>query len=447
VGVIFPLRLKLALVTSVLLGFAIGTVSLLVLRQSRDALEGEARKRGAAIARSLAGNARVPLLEQDDVVLGQLLETISQEAEILGARVLDADGNIVAAAGSQMPQSARPLSAEEHQLTRATDGHLLISSAITFNDVDVGDAQIILDLEGLIAPVVERARRDVMFASGALLLTGVLLAISISARTTRPLRRLRLAVNALAAGDLSARVEPTTRDEVADLTRAFNEMSESLSQKQRVETAFRRYVSDHVLREVLDSPESVALKGERREVTVVFIDIRNFTRLTGQLGPERLVAFLNEAFDIITSRLLEHGATVDKYIGDAILAYFGAPIETPDHPERSVAAAIAIQRSVDERNRKQEADGDTFVRLELGIGIHTGTVVVGNIGSELKMDYTAIGDPVNLANRIQNLARAGEILVTTEVARRLGSRVKLETLGMKRLPGRDAPVETHRVLY
>jgi adenylate cyclase len=346
-----------------------------------------------------------------------------------------------------VPESGRRLTERETLVAQLVGGDLLISSRITFSKKNIGEAQIILNLDGLIAPLVARARRDVALASGGLLLIGVLLAISISARTTRPLQRLRLAVNALAAGDLSARVKPTTRDEVADLTRAFNEMSESLSQKQRVETAFRRYVSDHVLREVLDSPESVTLQGERREITVLFIDIRNFTRLTGRIGPERLVSFLNEAFDLITSRLLDHGATVDKYIGDAILAYLGAPIDTPDHPERAVAAAIAIQRSVDERNRKQEATEEEFVRLDLGIGIHTGPVVVGNIGSELKMDYTAIGDPVNVANRIQQFARPGEILVTTDVAGRLGSRLKRESLGPKQLPGRDAPVEIHRVLY
>jgi adenylate cyclase len=160
-----------------------------------------------------------------------------------------------------------------------------------------------------------------------------------------------------------------------------------------------------------------------------------------------VVAFLNEAFELITNQLLDHGGTVDKYIGDAILAYFGAPIESLDHPQRAVAAAIAIQRSVCERNQKCEALGRSFVPLEIGIAIHTGAVVVGNIGSELKMDYTAIGDPVNVANRLEKLAEPGWILVTDEVSERIPGFVTLFPLGPRRIEGKDEPVNVHRVEY
>jgi adenylate cyclase len=206
-------------------------------------------------------------------------------------------------------------------------------------------------------------------------------------------------------------------------------------------------VSDHVLRQVLDRPDEIALHGESREVSVVFIDIRNYTRLSDALGPERIVAFLNEAFEMITARLLDHGATVDKYLGDAVLAYFGAPIESSDHVQRAVASAISVQRSVDERNRKLEARGEPFVPLDVGVGIATGRVVVGNIGSELKMDYTAIGEPVNVANRLQKLAGARGIFVTEAVVRRLDGLVSTETVGLQKIEGYDEPVEVFRVPY
>jgi len=280
-----------------------------------------------------------------------------------------------------------------------------------------------------------------------LLVVGLVIAFVVSGMVSRPLQRLRLAVNALAAGDLSARVEPTSRDEVGVLTRAFNEMSESLGEKRRIETAFRRYVSDHVLREVVESPEAIHLKGELREVSVLYLDIRKFTRLTGSIGPERVVAFLNECFDLITGRLLEHGATVDKYIGDAILAYLGAPIETEDHAQRAVAAAIAVQRAIHERNQRSEASLQPFVRLEVGIGIHTGMVVVGNIGSELKMDYTAIGEPVNVANRLQALAGPGQIKITGEVRARVAELVQVKPEGARMLEGVDHPIEVFEVVY
>lgn len=443
---IFPLRLKLALLTSLLLFAGIATVSALVLDRSRDALVSEARKRGVSLAHNLAREARQPVLLDDDLTLANLLASVAEES-IVAARVLDSEGNVVRSSRTSDPRSFPRLTGEERRVARTEGDRLLVAERMSFQDVIVGEVQVEIDLDAVITPVVRRAQQDIILASGALLLVGLVIAFAMSARVTRPLQRLRLAVNALAAGDLEARVQPSTRDEVGDLTRAFNEMGESLSQKHRVETAFRRYVSDHVLQEVLDQPEGITLAGEERQVTVVFIDIRNFSPLADQIGAEGVVTFLNEAFELITDRLLDHGATVDKYMGDAILAYFGAPIESPDHAQRAVAAAIAVQRSVAERNAKCEADGAPFVRLEIGIGIATGPVIVGNIGSELKMDYTAIGDPVNVANRLQKLAGTGGICVTATVAGRVSDLVELEPLGPHKLDGYDQEVDLFRVPY
>jgi class 3 adenylate cyclase len=444
---IVPLRLKLALLTSLLLLAGIGTVSALVLERARDALIVEAEKRAVSLARHLARNARDPVLLEDDLVVAKLVDGAAQEAEVLAARIIDTNGALVASSRTSDADAHARLTTESRRATQRQGNRLVVGERMTFKDVDVGEAQVVIDLDALIAPVLTRARRDLLLASGGLLSIGILIAFAASTRVTRPLQRLRVAVNALAAGDLAARVEPSGRDEVSDLTRAFNEMGQSLSQKRKVETAFRRYVSDHVLRQVLDRPDEIALHGESREVSVVFIDIRNYTRLSDALGPERIVAFLNEAFEMITARLLDHGATVDKYLGDAVLAYFGAPIESSDHVQRAVAAAISVQRSVDERNRKLEARGEPFVPLNVGIGIATGRVVVGNIGSELKMDYTAIGEPVNVANRLQKLAGAGGIFATEAVARRLDGLVATESVGLRRIEGYDDPVELFKVPY
>ncbi|HXX48227.1 MAG TPA: adenylate/guanylate cyclase domain-containing protein [Myxococcota bacterium] len=444
---IFPLRFKLALLSSLLLVVAIGTVSLVVLDQSARALADEAGKRAVVLAQQLARNAREPLLLEDDLMLSQLLESISKEAEVSMVRVLDKDGRVVASSQHDDPKQLARMTSDGPLETLAQNGLLVVAARMTYRDVDIGESQVVLDVASVTRGVVQRARRNVLIASGVLLGVGLIIAFVVSGMVSRPLQRLRLAVNALAAGDLSARVEPSSRDEVGVLTRAFNEMSESLGEKRRIETAFRRYVSDHVLREVVESPEAIHLKGELREVSVLYLDIRKFTRLTGSIGPERVVAFLNECFDLITGRLLEHGATVDKYIGDAILAYLGAPIETEDHAQRAVAAAIAVQRAIHERNQRCEASLQPFVRLEVGIGIHTGMVVVGNIGSELKMDYTAIGTPVNVANRLQSLAGPGQIKITGEVRERVAELVQVKPEGARMLEGVDHPIEVFEVLY
>lgn len=451
---IFPLRYKLALLTSVLLVAGIGTVSYLVFQQSRAAIEIEIGKRGIAIAQTMARSARDPLLLRDDVQLTQLVASIAAEPEIATARLLDNEGRVVASSSEGDLAQRERLTGRDSRgdLGTVSYGERLLIAArmqhkVLGRDVDVGEVQIVIDLDKVIRPLVAKAQREVSVAAGALLFGALVIAISISRRVTRPLQRLRLAADALSAGDTSAVVPVTSRDEVGELTRAFNKMSQSLHQKDRIERAFRRYVSDHVLQEVMNDPASIQLKGERREVTVMFIDIRQFTRITSRLGPERLVSFLNEAFELVTARLLEQGATVDKYVGDGILAYTGAPIPSDDHASRAVAAAIAIQRSVDERNRKAEALDPSFVRLEIGIGIHTGEVVVGNIGSERKMDFTAIGEPVNAASRLQELAAPGQILITGEVSARLGGGVHTRYIGPHALKGIDHGFDVYEIMY
>jgi adenylate cyclase len=444
----FPLGLKLSILTGVLLVVGTATVSLILLERTTEAIEAETVKRGRFMTMNLARN--------DDLVIQQLLESVAQEPGVLSARLVGKGGELLASSKpGEIGKYDRLTDKDDREFAFARDGaSLTLASRMKFRaprqengEVDLGEAQVVLDVDGIIGPVVQTARRDVLFSTLGLLATSLLIVIWMSELITRPLRRLRVAVQALGAGDTQARVPVTTRDEVADLSRAFNEMSKNLHEKKRVETAFRRYVSDHVLREVLESPESVQLQGERRNVSVLFIDIRGFSRLAKSVDPEVLVSFLNEAFALITNRLLDHGATVDKYVGDAILAYFGAPIVTPDHPQRAIASAIAIQRSVRERNLKREVSGDGIAKLEVGIGIQTGEVVVGNIGSDLKMDYTAIGDPVNVASRLQNLARPGEIIVTDQVADAVGDRVEFEALGLVELDGRPDAVRVFRVKY
>ena len=451
---IFPLRLKLALFATSLLVVGIALVAALLYNSFSGALENEARKRGRFFAGNLAQNARQAILLEDDVVLGKLLDDVANEAEVVGARLLNTDGAIL---GSTLPGEtasaegeSSPLSPPRMTLSKPFDSESssegeVLAARMIFQKVDLGEAQIILDVEAVVGSVVQRSRRDLYFASGGMVLLGVFIAVVMSGRITRPLSRLRLAVQALAKGDSTARVDVRSRDELAILAQAFNNMSASLSEKRRVESAFRSYVSDHVLKQILDQPDAIIL-GERREITVLFIDIRQFTRMANRVEPEPLVAFLNESFELVTERLLEHGATVDKYLGDAILAYFGAPIESPEHPERAVAAAIAVQRSVEERNKTSNEEGP-FRRLELGIGNQTGSVIVGDIGTELKRNYTIIGDPVNVAERLQKLARPGEIMLTRDVADHLGNRVGLESQGIRSLEGRDESVEVFRVVY
>ena len=166
-----------------------------------------------------------------------------------------------------------------------------------------------------------------------------------------PIRRLRAGVERLSAGDLAARVPPTSSDEVGELTRAFNEMGESLQQKERIQRAFGRYASDYVLNSLLETPEGTELAGAEREITILFVDVRGFTRLSEGLKARDVVALLNDVFQLVSDGILERGGTLDKFIGDSVMAYFGAPIPSADHAVQAVSAAVDIMRANAARNR------------------------------------------------------------------------------------------------
>jgi adenylate cyclase len=257
-----------------------------------------------------------------------------------------------------------------------------------------------------------------------------------------PIRRLRAGVERLTAGDLTARVPPTSSDEVGELTRAFNEMGESLQQKERIQRAFGRYASDYVLNALLESPEGTEVEGAERELTLLFVDVRGFTRMSEGLKARDVVSLLNDVFQLVSDAILERGGTLDKFIGDSVMAYFGAPIPSADHAVQAVGAAVDIMRTNGARNRAL-APGEHAA--ELGIGIHTGVVVVGNIGSDRRTDFTAIGDAVNVAARLEKLAKPGEILVTEAVQRRVRGAHKLRFEGERQLSGRVEPVHVYAV--
>lgn len=212
------------------------------------------------------------------------------------------------------------------------------------------------------------------------------------------------------------------------------------SQTERIRRLFARYTSDAVVEEVLRGGD-IALTGEKRVVTVLFADIRNFTGFAETQPPEEVMARLNDVLGRLADVVLAWGGTLDKFLGDGLMAVWGAPVRHEDDVQASVSAALQMMAEVRERN----ADRPATQRLELGLGLNTGPVIAGSIGSTRRTEYTCIGDTVNVASRLCALAGPGEILVgggTAEVLRRFGP---LEELAPVRVKGRTAPVPLFKV--
>jgi adenylate cyclase len=212
---------------------------------------------------------------------------------------------------------------------------------------------------------------------------------------------------------------------------------------------FNRYVSPDVVEELMANPDSVSLGGRRQLITVMFCDIRGFTAYSENKDPEVVVNRLNEYLTALTQVIFRHGGTLDKYLGDGLMALFGAPVFYPDHVQRAIQVAIEMLEEVEKLNQVYVAKGQT--PLKVGVGINSGTVLVGNVGSPERMDYTVIGEDVNLASRVEGLTKNfNTMIVISERSVRMLEDVsqlpwELQHLGHAEVKGFTAPVEIYTV--
>jgi adenylate cyclase len=222
-----------------------------------------------------------------------------------------------------------------------------------------------------------------------------------------------------------------------DVATAHEQLAEGAIQR----SALERFLAPEVVEMVVNNPAGVRLGGVNQKVSVMFADIRGFTTLSERMSPEKIVELLNEYFTRATDVIFDNGGTLDKYIGDAVMAVFGAPISKGNDALNCVKAAVELQRLVVEMNR--DAKLRKWPQLQVGIGINTGEVTAGNIGSPRRIDYTVIGDNVNMASRLMNKAKGGEIIISESTAGELGKGFGLTKLEPLTVKGTSEPITAY----
>lgn len=272
-----------------------------------------------------------------------------------------------------------------------------------------------------------------------LFLLGVLLSLvggaAIAGTVSRPVWQLARGAARVAEGDYSQRVELHQRDEVGELARSFNHMVAGLAERDRVRNLLGKVVSPAIAEELLS--KEIELGGEERQATVLFADIRNFTTLSETRAPREILDLLNTLLTRFSDVIEAHGGVIDKYIGDAVMALFGAPLAHEDDPARAVAAALALSGAVDELNAAGVLGPQP---VGVGMGINTGLVVAGNMGSRQRLNYTVLGDGVNLASRLEGLTRVyGVRVVVSDATRRAAPGFAYRELDWVRVKGRGQP--------
>jgi class 3 adenylate cyclase/tetratricopeptide (TPR) repeat protein len=205
----------------------------------------------------------------------------------------------------------------------------------------------------------------------------------------------------------------------------------------------QRYLPDGLTEKIL--AQRGKIEGERKQVTVMFCDAEGFSLLSERLGPEKVYSIMDEVFETLIHKVHEFGGTVNKMTGDGVMALFGAPIALEDAPQRAIRSALAIQREISRlSDRKKEETGNRPIRMR--IGVHTGPVVVGSLGNDLRVEFTAVGDTVNLASRMEGLAEPGAVYVTEDTFKLTEGLFRFEALGEREVKGKEAPVKAYRVI-
>lgn len=277
-------------------------------------------------------------------------------------------------------------------------------------------------------------------------LLSLALAVAVGAylarKLTKPVTALVGATKRVGAGDYDVRVAVDREDELGTLSAAFNEMTEGLRQKERMQALLNVTASPEVAEELLRRG-TLELGGENREVTILFSDIRGFTSLTEGMEPQEVIALVNEVMRTGTEAIMAEDGVVDKFVGDNIMALWGAPVSRPDDARRAVRAALRMQAALRDGNARRRAAG--LPPVEIGIGINTGIAVAGNMGSLKRFNYTVLGESVNVAARLCSNAGRGEVLVSQATLDRLGPGWEAAPKGPLALKGLSQPVPVFSV--
>lgn len=314
-------------------------------------------------------------------------------------------------------------------------------------ELPVGELRWLVDVvvpEGDYTDQIDAQARTVLLLGVVALVIAAGGGVLMAGWIAQPLRELAVLARRIRQGDLNVTVTPRSRDEIGVLTRAMAEMARALRDRDFIRATFGRYVSPELAERALRNRDTLQLGGEVREVAMLMSDLRGFSELSEMLGPTPMIELLNRYFAAMTPVIVQHGGIIDEIIGDAIFVLFGAPFRRPDDAERAVRCAWAMQEALAALNvdsRRQD-----LPELSMGIALHVGDVVAGNIGSPDRVKYGVVGPAVNLLARIQALTAGGEVLLTDAVRAKAAAIVDVSPGRSERVKGMREPVTVHRLL-
>jgi len=430
----FPIAYKLAIIITMLISSGMILLGLVIVSNQTQLLRGQMTDFGQTVAGQLANSSKELILSDDILSIMVSVKNLGKHKGILGAVVYSETGKKLATLGvvpeldiislySQSKNNQQKgysfewktkAQAQAQNNKGGQEGQkgldvISFMTPVRFQNLIAGHALVTFSKASLSQSLTETVNA-IIAATIFMIILGIFTAYALGQRLSRPIHHLLDASKAIDSGDYSYRIKEHRNDEIGSLIDGFNNMANGLLEKSQVENAFSRFVSTNVAKQIMDNLDGIKLGGQHVNATALFADIVGFTSLSEKLPPREVATLLNEYFTYISMACELYKGTIDKYMGDCAMIVFGVPEDDPDHEFHAISCAIMIQRLIEQLNTLREQQGKYAVHFR--IGINSGEMLAGNMGSHDRMQYTVVGEAVNLASRLHTAAEKGQIVVT-----------------------------------
>ncbi|MFK5913489.1 MAG: adenylate/guanylate cyclase domain-containing protein [Woeseiaceae bacterium] len=423
----FPIAYKLAIIMTLLISSSMVLLGIVIVNNQTQLLHKQMNHFADTVVEQLADNSKELVMSDDILSLMVVISNLGAQSNILGAVIYADDGHVLASSGIIPTQEIHRLynRAEENSnkknhflinwKTNTTSGQAVSATSyvtpIKFQNIVAGHALITFSSEEIEQTIFEMVQAIVV-ATIIMILLGVFVSLHTGRRISKPLHSIMNASEQISKGNYQYQIKERRNDELGNLTEALNRMANGLLEKTQVENAFSRYVSKNIAKEIMSNLEHIQLGGTHVEGSVIFADIVGFTTLSENHSAETISAVLNDYFSYISLASKMYLGTIDKFMGDCAMIVFGVPEEDKLHKLHAVYCAVMIQKLLERVNviRKQNKQ----VAVSFRIGINSGSMLAGNLGSTERMQYTVVGESVNLASRLQHVADKDQIIISQE---------------------------------
>jgi len=454
-----PIALKLSLSIGVMLSLIMFLLGAIIIHNQTELLNHQILSSGRIVVKQMAESAKEPILANDILQLDVLTNNLTSSDDIIGTSVYSTEGKILSSAGPQPFEPYAPLAGHSSTYLKRAP----ITVPWTWSDSAYGD----LDAISYVTPIsyknitagyvlttfsrktmtasIRDSIHSIVLATLFLIPLGIVLSYFIARNFARPLQDLMDASRAINQGEYRYRLHEKRNDEIGYLMSAFNNMAHGMLQKKQVEEAFAKHVPAGVVKNILENLDGVKLGGTHTHASVMFIDIEGFTSKSETLSPTEVGELLNEFFTYISDTVPLYKGTIDKYMGDCAMLVFGVPEPDEDHIFHAISYAVFFQKLLVKINNLRLSRGKFPIKFR--IGLNTGEVLAGNMGSVDRVQFTVVGDTVNLASRLSSLSNPEQVLITEEtynipLVRKRIVATRFDTIHVR---GKATPVSLYQV--